>query len=100
MALLDFFKTSTKALSSDRHSPSEINVIEEEFHSRTSNAPFQLGNELESVDTGLDKKGMNKKESGKVLVKGVVRKPVVALLEHSKSHDPRALVLQVCTINV
>jgi len=98
MTLLDFLKSSTKAaLSPVSHSSSEVNVTEDESHSPSSTSRFyvQPAYELEGVDSGLEKGGMENIESGKMLVKGIIRKPVVALLEHSKSPDPCALVLQV-----
>ena len=98
MMLLDFMWTSIKPLTTSN--PKAISALEKEvvLQSRLGIKHLSISYETAEVDSVLveDKK---EEAPGKIVVVAVIKKPFVALLEHSNSANPRALVLQA-SINV
>ncbi len=96
MNLLEFVNSSTSVLKTA--ALTENDPLPQDGERPLDNQPPEFS-VLESVDSSVDQttvKGGNGGSGGKMLINISIKKPVVALLEHSNSPDPRALGLQVC----
>ena len=98
ITLLDFVKSSTKSLTPVSPAPSAEDTLETdegEEEGDDAGAPKPHRHSWSGTDVDVPDSSDVDKAVPKTVVMASIRRPVVALLEHSKSADPKALVLKV-----